>query len=123
MIRPRDGRPVREPPWNLDVRLLRSSAEDAFEVGIVQGPHAEERLGARMEDAPHLGHGQEAVRAGSQVMEDRDRQGCVEGRIGKGQGRRIRADPLDRPEILDRKSTRLNSSHEWISYAVFCLKK
>src|SRR5207247_10823697 len=25
--------------------------------------------------------------------------------------------------LLDRKSTRLNSSHEWISYAVFCLKK
>src|SRR5207247_7140507 len=23
----------------------------------------------------------------------------------------------------DRKSTRLNSSHEWISYAVFCLKE
>src|SRR5438105_7901604 len=23
----------------------------------------------------------------------------------------------------DRKSTRLNSSHEWISYAIFCLKK
>src|SRR5438105_2375710 len=23
----------------------------------------------------------------------------------------------------DRKSTRLNSSHEWSSYAVFCLKK
>src|SRR5207247_7050654 len=26
-------------------------------------------------------------------------------------------------ERQDRKSTRLNSSHEWISYAVFCLKK
>src|SRR3712207_7263161 len=26
-------------------------------------------------------------------------------------------------EILDRKSTRLNSSHANISYAVFCLKK
>src|SRR6266487_6295358 len=26
-------------------------------------------------------------------------------------------------EILDRKSTRLNSSHPSISYAVFCLKK
>src|SRR5438105_11547791 len=26
-------------------------------------------------------------------------------------------------EMIDRKSTRLNSSHEWISYAVFCLKK
>src|SRR5438105_11196552 len=36
-------------------------------------------------------------------------------------------DPLPeglRCEIaLDRKSTRLNSSHEWKSYAVFCLKK
>src|SRR5438874_1240475 len=27
------------------------------------------------------------------------------------------------PEALDRKSTRLNSSHVEISYAVFCLKK
>src|SRR5438105_4574775 len=27
------------------------------------------------------------------------------------------------PHVRDRKSTRLNSSHEWISYAVFCLKK
>src|SRR5207247_10840955 len=25
--------------------------------------------------------------------------------------------------LSDRKSTRLNSSHEWISYAVFCLKE
>src|SRR5207253_11295396 len=29
----------------------------------------------------------------------------------------------DRPEQVDRKSTRLNSSHVAISYAVFCLKK
>src|SRR2546430_6878920 len=28
-----------------------------------------------------------------------------------------------RPECQDRKSTRLNSSHSQISYAVFCLKK
>src|SRR5947209_14375381 len=28
-----------------------------------------------------------------------------------------------RPAALDRKSTRLNSSHANISYAVFCLKK
>src|SRR2546428_8923934 len=27
------------------------------------------------------------------------------------------------PRDLDRKSTRLNSSHDQISYAVFCLKK
>src|SRR5690625_6877210 len=33
----------------------------------------------------------------------------------------LRADRLD--SALDRKSTRLNSSHVAISYAVFCLKK
>src|SRR2546430_13160233 len=31
--------------------------------------------------------------------------------------------PLYVPLIADRKSTRLNSSHSQISYAVFCLKK
>src|SRR3712207_7344330 len=30
---------------------------------------------------------------------------------------------IDRPAHQDRKSTRLNSSHANISYAVFCLKK
>src|SRR5436309_6545814 len=30
---------------------------------------------------------------------------------------------LDPPQWIDRKSTRLNSSHVKISYAVFCLKK
>src|SRR2546422_3298260 len=30
---------------------------------------------------------------------------------------------VDRREAQDRKSTRLNSSHGYISYAVFCLKK
>src|SRR2546429_7517354 len=30
---------------------------------------------------------------------------------------------VSKPDILDRKSTRLNSSHGYISYAVFCLKK
>src|SRR2546430_7361833 len=43
-------------------------------------------------------------------------------------GDRLRRDPADpHPERqvqgVDRKSTRLNSSHSQISYAVFCLKK
>src|SRR5439155_16967988 len=44
-------------------------------------------------------------------------------------GRRGRVLPIGRVKIgneapiLDRKSTRLNSSHVAISYAVFCLKK
>src|SRR5438105_11656419 len=37
-------------------------------------------------------------------------------------GRRLLAEDISASR-LDRKSTRLNSSHEWISYAVFCLKK
>src|SRR5262245_62648041 len=40
--------------------------------------------------------------------------------VGSGRGRPA-ADPL--AGALDRKSTRLNSSHLGISYAVFCLKK
>src|SRR5436189_2951561 len=32
-------------------------------------------------------------------------------------------DSADAARMLDRKSTRLNSSHRCISYAVFCLKK
>src|SRR2546422_5658477 len=31
--------------------------------------------------------------------------------------------PTERHQRTDRKSTRLNSSHGYISYAVFCLKK
>src|SRR5207247_7104470 len=42
-------------------------------------------------------------------------------------GQRAAAAPPARgarwPGAADRKSTRLSSSHEWISYAVFCLKK
>src|SRR5207247_10011606 len=40
-------------------------------------------------------------------------------------GGQLVAQLTGRPSVShpDRKSTRLNSSHEWISYAVFCLKK
>src|SRR2546428_10610555 len=41
-------------------------------------------------------------------------------RPGRQGGQRVRA--RHRPDG-DRKSTRLNSSHDQISYAVFCLKK
>src|SRR2546427_4737351 len=41
------------------------------------------------------------------------RHGPIEPRPHAGEARKI----------LDRKSTRLNSSHSQISYAVFCLKK
>src|SRR5690348_18007183 len=45
--------------------------------------------------------------------------------IGKGRSAPSARDKagLPPPQRLDRKSTRLNSSHPSISYAVFCLKK
>src|SRR5258708_37846317 len=45
--------------------------------------------------------------------------GCVLPGPGRRQGTGARAQSFHR----DRKSTRLNSSHQIISYAVFCLKK
>src|SRR5436305_3525895 len=54
--------------------------------------------------------------------------GCV-GADAEGQtkncqnGKSRRAPKHSRAEAKDRKSTRLNSSHVRISYAVFCLKK
>src|SRR5689334_23913431 len=47
------------------------------------------------------------------------RRGCAAG--GAGPGAVLAGIEVGR--ILDRKSTRLNSSHSSISYAVFCLKK
>src|SRR2546430_3796613 len=40
-----------------------------------------------------------------------------------GQSERDRVRRVHRPLLQDRKSTRLNSSHSQISYAVFCLEK
>src|SRR5690625_953890 len=42
--------------------------------------------------------------------------------IGRGQ-RAFDGQPVHGEDLIDRKSTRLNSSHVAISYAVFCLKK
>src|SRR5690606_41807157 len=49
------------------------------------------------------------------------RRSCIGGQRGDTRGRRARF--RDTAARIDRKSTRLNSSHVKISYAVFCLKK
>src|SRR2546430_6011605 len=43
--------------------------------------------------------------------------------IGRPARLLIGAGRVRQPRLRDRKSTRLNSSHSQISYAVFCLKK
>src|SRR2546429_2440137 len=45
------------------------------------------------------------------------------GAKSKASGRRRLNTGWSRSTVRDRKSTRLNSSHGYISYAVFCLKK
>src|SRR2546429_5938028 len=64
-----------------------------------------------------VGHDQEARSASRLALQQNGaaarRAGCV---LPEG-GRSVAAVPEDR------KSTRLNSSHGYISYAVFCLKK
>src|SRR5687768_17820134 len=43
--------------------------------------------------------------------------------VDRADRRREAVEPRLRSQMGDRKSTRLNSSHGYISYAVFCLKK
>src|SRR3712207_8161928 len=52
-------------------------------------------------------------------------QGLARERLGRGRARAVEPEHAaeGEPRALDRKSTRLNSSHANISYAVFCLKK
>src|SRR2546429_4291781 len=47
----------------------------------------------------------------------------VEHRRDRANERHVHCDHRELPQWVDRKSTRLNSSHGYISYAVFCLKK
>src|SRR2546422_11389724 len=57
-------------------------------------------------------------------LADRER-GDVVGGEGLEHDAGVRPRDLEFPHVahVDRKSTRLNSSHGYISYAVFCLKK
>src|SRR5258708_9765219 len=55
---------------------------------------------------------------------ERQNEDCMDRTFGGASGDQRRGRSALRPTpTLDRKSTRLNSSHQIISYAVFCLKK
>src|SRR6266487_2038575 len=79
-------------------------------------------------DAPGSG-GEDQGRAGELANRTHEagQDGSTSARPGLGDGsREIHPAPpgeLNGPVRSDRKSTRLNSSHPSISYAVFCLKK
>src|SRR5699024_11739887 len=87
--------------WSSDV--CSSDLEAAAHVGVQQIGEEPQRAGAVGEGVEHL----EAHAAA--VMHHPEQQGAPIRLVDRGAG--------------DRKSTRLNSSHVSISYAVFCLKK
>src|SRR5690348_17627824 len=73
-------------------------------------------------------HGEaRGVRGGDQLFRTGHSPGVLGGPLREVHlvGADLRAGELDLagPLLQDRKSTRLNSSHPSISYAVFCLKK
>src|SRR5258708_19932901 len=58
----------------------------------------------------------------SHIMVNQQQRGCPD--LTNRSGQRSSGPPLGASICeIDRKSTRLNSSHQIISYAVFCLKK
>src|SRR5712664_2272695 len=75
---------------------------------------------------PRLGLGEETLGDPFQLFDgDLAEEANQQGHGGEGEGARIADARIRREEAAaeDRKSTRLNSSHDQNSYAVFCLKK
>src|SRR5256885_9728533 len=93
---------IRRPPRSTlfpYTTLFRSEIESALELPGARGPHEHAVLGRR-DEALSVARPRREERAG-------ESQSIVAAHV----------------EQRDRKSTRLNSSHLVISYAVFCLKK
>src|SRR3712207_8525964 len=80
------------------------------------------RISDRVVDRGLVAAGLRGLEAGHRLARRREREldlragGVVEGAV-------VVEVPVEVREVRDRKSTRLNSSHANISYAVFCLKK
>src|SRR3712207_7943797 len=98
---------IRRPPRStlFPYTTLFRSAD--VEVDVVARPVRVTALDQPLDEGHHVGH----VPGGPRLVGGRQEAEDVVG-------------PGDRELVLvDRKSTRLNSSHANISYAVFCLKK
>src|ERR1035438_5158595 len=89
---------------------------------------AKRKLISQGEAAEELGLGIRQVQRLLDGLKERGDKAVVHGLRGKPSNRRIE-EKIERQAVkilsapVDRKSTRLNSSHLGISYAVFCLKK
>src|SRR2546427_9218843 len=91
---------------------MRLRLPSLVRTGGRQREHVAERLG--IERLP--------LREGADARVDGGEEGAQRAQAGGDERARL-ATPLGGGALGDRKSTRLNSSHSQISYAVFCLKK
>src|SRR3712207_8203813 len=73
-----------------------------------------------IEDSPD--HGVKALASMSLKAAERG-AALTQQLLAFGRRQTLKPEPLMLDDVVDRKSTRLNSSHANISYAVFCLKK
>src|SRR5687768_6192340 len=115
-----DGLDALAEEFKLNVAVLTSSAET---LKSMEG--RSRRLGVGIDTGQWA---QEGVNVRDAVARVKDRLLYVLLRDRSARGANAQNVPLGKGvanlrEFLDRKSTRLNSSHGYISYAVFCLKK
>src|SRR5207249_11495980 len=99
------------PPYS---QICTLSLHDALPISILHSPGQD--VGAQW--IRRRAAAEELTESGAEAHEriGAELRGTAHGRSGQELGERIH-------RRVDRKSTRLNSSHVSISYAVFCLKK
>src|SRR5258708_16385454 len=88
------------------LEVLRAKEKLAFDVPVADPPHEMDQIASLADPEKNL------VRPLGIIGIEIDQKIAA-----------MTSDLRDPFGILDRKSTRLNSSHQIISYAVFCLKK
>src|SRR5690606_11769986 len=122
-------------------RQLKESAKDGarFKIIVTDGVFSMDGLVAFLDKICALADAHDALvmvdechaagfigKTGRGTPEEKGVMGRVDiitGTLGKALGGAMGGYTTGKKEIIDRKSTRLNSSHVKTSYAVFCLKK
>src|SRR5258708_26115363 len=99
--------------------VARLPAEQSMLQTIHQGADSQYHRSQNGHSGKHAGGIENALRLGNHIA-DAPRRAQV---LAHHYGDDRETDADDCPGGGDRKSTRLNSSHQIISYAVFCLKK
>src|SRR5256884_4578749 len=105
-------------------KCLWLAAVSPLTIGIVAlGQSRSSQIGREVAVPVHLQDGDEFTIPREQLIEFGAQLFNAKFTIQEGAGRPHSKGTGARGDARDRKSTRLNSSHGYISYAVFCLKK